>query len=195
MIGPYKFALVKNEPHPNDAVCFLRRVYAFKSSSNHLRYIVEAEFHRCQVVGIKFYPKNLKQSNHKFSLITNNGDFRGIVQTVLSIALQILIEFDHISFAFYGARTLDLSTHLLEGPANTQRFNTYSYFVAKYVEDSTFDHFRYPQISSYLLINRKVGNTLQKEEEIRNELTWEYEDLMTVTFTSSDESDRLLAGG
>lgn len=85
----------------------------------------------------------------------------------------LLQEYPEASFGFIGSRTIDKSD-MVEDYSNTQRFQTYRYFISKKIGNKTFEHFEYPGISGYLLINRKNKNIPQKEMAISKMFTETY---------------------
>jgi len=68
------------------------------------------------------------------------------------------------SFGFAGARTIDISSGKVENYYNNQRFRVYSEVIARKFGTNTFLHIQYPEISCYLLLNKKSGIDLSDKE-------------------------------
>jgi hypothetical protein len=73
-----------------------------------------------------------------------------------------------------GARTIDSVSKTIETYDNNQRFRLYNYILPKKVGQKTFAHFIYREISGYLLVNRKCGDIVKKEQELREMLVTTY---------------------
>jgi hypothetical protein len=177
----YTTTLVCKEPHPPGAALCLTERYAFKSARNNRRYLVQVDYYQGDVCAIKFYPKCIQDSKDKYRIITNYGDFRALIFTIISIAKSILDKNKTMSFAFYGERTIERDKDNkieIEPLENTQRFKAYSRLVGSYVGDITFIHKRYPSVSCYLLINTMNDDCLSKELEYKKLFGSLYNDLV-----------------
>lgn len=53
------------------------KIYKFFSPITHYSYIIRAEYHELDVYAIKFYCKQFRHSDFKYSKIVNKGDFGG----------------------------------------------------------------------------------------------------------------------
>lgn len=128
-------------------------------------YIVRADYHSDNVFAIKFYVKQHRKSDHKYSKITNKGDVGNILITCLKVVSLLLSDYPTASFGFIGARTLDKESDTVEGYRKTQRFNVYSYVVKEKIGSETFEHIEYEAISGYLLINKSGNPNLSEYEQ------------------------------
>lgn len=69
----YPLSFVQAKREQDESKHLLTFIYKFRSPVTKLKYIVRAELHECEVFTIKFYPSNLKHSDHKYSLLTQQS--------------------------------------------------------------------------------------------------------------------------
>ncbi|WP_029276628.1 hypothetical protein [Pedobacter borealis] len=138
-------------------------IYKFYSPVTHYIYIIHADYHQEDVFAIKFYAKPHRQSEYKYSKLTNKGDVSNILTTCLNVIPLILVDYPEASFGFIGSRTIDTASRTVEDYRNTQRFRVYKEMVEQKIGHVTFQHFTYEQISGYLLVNRSTANIQSKE--------------------------------
>ena len=141
-------------------------IYKFYSPITKLNYVILAEGHLYDFFSIKFYPKCYKKTDKKYSLITNKHDLGNILNSCLNIIPIILNEYPMASFGFAGARTFDRKSNMVEPLEKNQRYNLYTYIARKRIGNVTFQHFEYPDISGYMLINRSCELGIEHREEI-----------------------------
>lgn len=141
-------------------------IYKFYSPKLNLCYIVIADYHQEEVFAVKFYPKSLRHSDKKYSLLTNKGDIPNILVTVVKVVIDLLTRIPTASFAFYGVQTYDKRSKKIEPLANNQRYRIYFHFISQKFGNETFAHFEYSEIGSYLMVNRKSGDIKMKERKI-----------------------------
>ena len=156
------------------------KIYKFFSPITHYSYIIRAEYHELDVYAIKFYCKQFRHNDFKYSKIVNKGDFGNIIITCLKVIPILLQEQSTVSFAFTGARTVDTKSLKVESHVNTQRFRIYKNIVSKKIGTQTFSHFVNEQASSYLLINNQARNVSVKKREIENMFKETYDDLHNI---------------
>ena len=89
-----------------------------------------------------------------------------IITTCAKVIPLLLEDFPQASFAFGAARSVDKSNKSIEPIIRNQRFELYRYFASKRFGQTTFAHYEYPLISSYLLLNRSSGRTSLREREL-----------------------------
>lgn len=142
-------------------------IYKFYSPVTRYHYIIQVAEHSGDVFAVKFYCKKDRRSDHKFSKITNKGDLGNILNSCLSVIPDILYRNPKASFAFAGASSVDLRSRKREKNTTTQRYRIYKYIVSILIGQDTLAHFQYDRLSSYLLINRKVGDGTAKEISIK----------------------------
>lgn len=143
-------------------------IYKFYSPHTKLHYIIRAELHTGDVFAIKFYCKKDKRSDYKYNKIVNRGYALRILQTCLSLVIEILKDYPYANFAIYSSRSIDFSNpkKLTENLEENQRYRIYKEYIKNRVGDETFTHLDYPAISSYILINNCNKDIEQKEREI-----------------------------
>ncbi len=155
-------------------------IYTFKCSLN-ITYIVEVEYHNYDICIVKFFQKNHRHSENRYSLLNSskflkrnktNGakNFLMILNTVMAINIQLYNSNKKISFGFMGAPTnAELSTSPRinsDGTVSlTKRFNTYSIYVKRYFSPNDFEHIEIPTSSSYLIKSKyNIDLTTDKVE-------------------------------
>ena len=148
-------------------------IYTFKCSLN-VSYIVEVEQHPNDICIVKFYQKNHRLSNNRYSLLNSHEflkrhktrgvkNFLMILNTIIKINVDIYSTNNNMSFGFMGAPTLkELNPKTSNRVINvdgtvamTKRFNTYSIYVKRYFSPEKFEHIEIPTSSSYLVKSRK----------------------------------------
>lgn len=153
-------------------------IYKFYSPVTKLNYVLIADCHANDFISIKFYPKCYRKSDYKYNLIVNRGDLGNIVITCIKVIPILLGMYPTASFGFAAARTLDRQSRTLEPVERTQRFKLYCYVSQKTIGNATFQHFEYPDISGYILVNRNHEKCVDElEKEIASMLRETYNDL------------------
>lgn len=147
-------------------------IYRFKSKKTNHTYIVNVEIYSYEVYVIKFFLKNHRNSEHKYSLLTGHNEPRRIVNTCINIMLDIYDKFNTASFGFIGAPTFLIETCT----CNTKRYTFYSNIVATYFSKENFKHFASDSISGYLLLNKKNTDHEMTLEKIKNMFCTMYND-------------------
>lgn len=157
----------------NKVRSIIEDIYTFKCSLN-ISYIVEVEHHPNDICIVKFYQKNHRYSNNRYSLLNTQGflkrhktkgvkNFLMILNTIIKINVDIYSANNNTSFGFMGAPTLkELDPRTSKRVINvdgtvamTKRFNTYSIYVKRYFSPEKFEHIEIPTSSSYLVKSRK----------------------------------------
>jgi len=152
--------------------------YAFKCDLK-IHYIVEIEHHDNSIYIIKFFQKNHRQSDNKYSLkntlnflkvrkTSGVKNFRKILRTVTNLSLEIYKKDENSCFAFMGAPTLgelDSKKHKHkkykskvnpDGTVrNTRRYKIYRTFVSNTFDPKDFVHYDILSSSCYLLKSPK----------------------------------------
>ena len=166
-LKPDKLILVDKVVAKDDSDHLHTLIYAFKSQDNNQRYIVRAEYHREDVFGIKFYAKNHEQSEKKYQLVTN---YKHPIRVFITCAIVLPIlksEFETASFGFIGARSI-IKDAIIEDKRENVRFKIYTKHIPQLVGDDLFEHFEYPKISSYLVVNRTCGDIKKRKKAIED---------------------------
>lgn len=139
--------------------------YRFKSTRSNHTYIVRAECFPEHVYCIKFYDKAHRNSDNKFSLLTNTFEPRTIFYTIYHIMLDVLKRDPSASFFFIGAA----DDHDEIGLA-TRRYRIYRRFTSSVVSEQLFAHFRANDTSLYILVNKSAN---EDPEAIAKRITQE----------------------
>ena len=148
-----------------------------------ITYIVEIEYHDNNIYILKFFQKNHRHSDNRYSLVnskkfldhhntTGTKNFLLILNTVLKIYLDIYESNKKSSFGFMGAPTvMELDPDRTSNKINvdgtvekTKRFNAYSIYVKRYFSPENFEHIEIPTSSCYLVKSKK--NTALTKERI-----------------------------
>lgn len=143
---PFKF-LCKNKIH--DKGKLFDYVYTFVSKHG-IKYQANAVQYDINVFAIKFYQKLYQKHPEKYMMLTNMGDSKVILKTIVGIMLDVLKRESNASFAFIG---MPLQNETL---SNTKRYIVYEKFCKRYFNRNNFEHVYDNEKSFYMLINRKV---------------------------------------
>lgn len=124
--------------------------YAFTSTKNHQRYIVEVDhFEDNELFAVKFYQKNHEGSKNKYHLLTKSEYSITVFSTVLSIMSEIYSKYPYCSFVFQGAKLLTE-----DNESDTKRFRLYGKICKYFFSPSLFEHFDRKTTSHYVVLNR-----------------------------------------
>lgn len=160
---------------------FVTHLYSFKCTLN-VYYIVEVEKFNNDILIVKFFQKNHRDSDDKYSLTNtskflklhnSNGtrNFLIILHTVTKIIIENHLNNDNYSFGFLGSPTKWEQTpensinHNADGTiAMTQRYRIYGAYLKRYFSPTTFEHIEFPTSSAYLI--KRIKNTSLTTNEI-----------------------------
>jgi hypothetical protein len=162
----YELEYVTKKPCRDGSAHQFTLIFKFYSPRTGYIYILNADYHSEDVFGIKFYVKQHRKSDFKYSKITNKGDLPNILVTCAKVVPILLQQYPGASFGFVASRSVDEKTKKVEDLPNNQRFQAYAYLTARKFGTKTFAHISYPKISSYLLLNRNCSNIEEKERAI-----------------------------
>ena len=155
-------------------------IYKFYSPKTKYWYILRGEYHEEDVFAIKFYVKQHSKSDYKYSIITNKRDIGNILITCAKVVPLILKDYPKASFGIAASRSVDLATKNVERLYQNQRFQAYSYVIARKFGNETFKHIAYDKISSYLLLNKNCADIEAKEKAIIRMFQETYETLLDI---------------
>ena len=176
----YSLKFIQRQPCRDGSAHLFTLIYKFHSPVTGYHYILRAEYHKEHVFALKFYAQKDSKSDYKYSQIVNKGDVFNILITCLKVVPIILTDYPDVSFGFIGARTIDRASNRVENYDNTQRFRIYTSIVEGTIGFATFAHFTYQEISGYLLINLKQGNSEMKEQILINMFMNTYPGLLNI---------------
>lgn len=129
---------------------FLR--YSFVSSKTGKKYIVEFESFPNELYGMKFYLDDFKKSKNRYKMLTNLGEPRPVLRTLVAIGADFVKRFPDCSVAFVGENKVG------EDKNCTQRYRVYKLLTATMVSGERFVHVVLDEQSAYLLVNKAVGD-------------------------------------
>ncbi|HWZ03824.1 MAG TPA: hypothetical protein VNX40_09450 [Mucilaginibacter sp.] len=152
----YPLKFVQKRPCKDGSSHLFTLVYKFHSPITKYIYILHADYHEENVFAIKFYAKKDRNSDYKYSLLTNKGDVGNILITCLKAIPLILKDYPDASFGFIGSRTIDMESKTAEDYGNNQRFRIYRRIIDKKIGLNIFEHYVYEPISGYLLVNKSA---------------------------------------
>lgn len=165
---PIKF-IQKASPRQNDAFDFCR-IYSFytepTAKCQRLKYIIRAEAHK-DVFALKFYAARDKNLDNKYNRLINIHTYRGALRIFITCASLIPIllqDYPDSSFIVNGARTIDIFNKV-ENEIETQRFRIYRTLATKIIGDQHFEHYQFKEISSYLLIRKKLNSEIEEDKK------------------------------
>lgn len=147
MFSAYPYRFVMNELS-HDEYIIRTSIYTFRSTKSNLVYLVRVEDYKMDIYIIKFYLKSNQNSPLKYNLLTNTFEPRRIIDTCISILMEIFRKDPRASFGFIGANRIG------ENEANTKRYNVYKKIVTTYMGAETFYHHYNIDKSAYILINK-----------------------------------------
>lgn len=149
--GTYDFKFLG--PSKIDGQEMLR--YSFVSSKTNKKYIVEFEVFPNKLYGMKFYLYDFKKSKKRYKMLTNLGEPRPVLRTLVAIGVDFARRFPECSVAFVGENRVG------EGKRCTQRYRIYKMLMATMVSGEQFEHVILDEQSAYLLVNKRVGDIRQ----------------------------------
>lgn len=169
---------------------YMYDLYTFKSMYN-FKYFVEVEHRDANVKIVKFFLRDHRHSENKYSLTlipeqkknitdpktgkkkeycgTGAGHFLRVLNTMLAISLEYYREDPTVSFGFMGAPTLEEKDEEKNKKninpdgtiKNTTRFRIYRTQALNYFPEDKFEHIQFTNSSSYVIRN-KVNKDLDK---------------------------------
>jgi hypothetical protein len=144
---PYPFKLLCKNKLSNGKL--YDYVYTFNSKKG-VKYQANAIQYEINVFAIKFHLKLYQKHPNKYSMLTNNGDGKVVLKTIVSIMLDILRLEPNASFAFIG---MPLEQENLD---TTKRYVIYEKFCKRYFNINNFEHVYDNEKSFYMLLNKKI---------------------------------------
>jgi len=121
-----------------------------------------------------FTDEQTKGGKTRYIASTNRFTFKGVIKVILTCAKLIpeMMEiFPNASFVIKASEGIDLQTNTEEQESNNQRFRIYKYALNQVIGNENFQHYEYPDISVYFLINKRDCDDLEdKHERIKKEL-------------------------
>jgi hypothetical protein len=155
---PYPIQYVqKSSPSISDDFLFAE-IYKFFTDKK-LKYIIRAEMYGNNTFTLKYYASIHKKLDDKYSRLTNQYKAHKVFITCAAVFPILLRKYPAVSFAINGSSTIDAQNDKMEGKAQNQRFRIYAYIIDKLIGRKTFEHYAFPELSSYVLVNRINGNT------------------------------------
>lgn len=176
-IRPYDIHFIQ-KASPRDGDAFrLSYIYKFRSNKTEkyqsLKYIIRVEVID-DIYAIKFYAARDRKLDNKYNRIIkahSYSDTLRIFVTCASIVPMILKDEPLASFIINGAQSLDLKSNKIEDKANNQRFRLYRNIAIRLFGKVLFEHYEFPEISSYLIVNKKdCPNIEEKKNRIKDTL-------------------------
>lgn len=180
-IRPYELKRIQidHSPKINELFeeCFIYKFFTDEQTKGgKTRYIARAEVYG-ESIAVKFYPQSADEE-HRYSASTNRFTFKGVIKVILTCAKLIpeMMEiFPNASFVIKASEGIDLQTNTEEQESNNQRFRIYKYALNQVIGNENFQHYEYPDISVYFLINKRDCDDLEdKHERIKKELIGEF---------------------
>jgi len=157
----------KSSPGKSDDFIFAH-IFKFRTCDG-LKYIIRAEMYKYETFVVKYYASIHKNLDNKYNMLTNKHKPIRIFITCASVLPILLNMYPVASFTFNGSRTIDFVSDKIEGYNTNQRFRIYRHIADALIGRETFEHYEFPEISSYLLVNRhSCTDTDIRKEEIKN---------------------------
>lgn len=176
-IRPYKLKRIQIDHSPKETdlfeECFIYKFFTDEQTKGgKTRYIARAEVYG-ECIAVKFYPQSANE-DHRYSVSTNRFTTKGALRVIITCASLIPImmrKYPDASFVIKASEGIDLQTNTEEPENNNQRFRIYRNVLMKVIGNENFQHSEYPNVSIYLLVNKKNCNNLkEKRDRIKKEL-------------------------
>lgn len=120
--------------------------FRFKTQNGNV-YIIDVENYKNNIYIIKYYLKNHRLSEYKYSFRTNENVANRIFGTCLNVASEILNKDCKASFGYVGANDID------EKKENTKRYRVYKRISERFFSPKNFTHYQNDKNSLYLMLN------------------------------------------
>lgn len=181
-VKPYDIQFIqKASPKEGDAFDF-SYIYKFWTDRTaryqSLKYIIRVEAHG-DVFAIKFYAARDKKLDNKYSRILKAHSYLDTLRIFLtcsSVVFPVITKHPSASFVINGAQSMDLESGKMENNSNNQRFRLYKYIAMRLFGRKSFGHYNFPEVSSYLMVNRfECQDVEQKKDEIMERLITIYD--------------------
>ena len=150
MTDGYPFSFDMKDMRGADDLMEYTLQYHFESEKSHHVYIVRAEKYANNTYCVKFYDRASKGDTDKYSVKSGTFEVRTILYSVMNVMQHILEEDPKASFFFIGAN----DDKDVRGRA-TRRFRVYHNFATSAVGEEQFEHFRFDNLSLYILVNKR----------------------------------------
>ena len=130
----------------------------FRTSKNRVIIVNVHEHQEHSLYVLKFFDKNHRLSDNKFSLLTADGEAPAIINTNIAILQYFYKQNPYASFAFMGAPTQEeIETNIQNhhhSAYSTKRFKLYRRIMSLFFNPAQFLHVQNIQCSAYLMANR-----------------------------------------
>ncbi|AYO58309.1 hypothetical protein CO230_09380 [Chryseobacterium sp. 6424] len=114
----------------------IAHLFVFRSTKSNITYFIECEVFDKNVIAIKFYDKNHRESKNRFSYLTNSNEIWSVLHTCIQVIP--ILEKEHIgcSFVAIGAQGISPDRRQ-EQIEKTQRYLAYKRILFKLFESAT----------------------------------------------------------
>ena len=130
----------------------------FRTSKNRVIIVNVHEHQEHSLYVLKFFDKNHRLSDNRFSLLTADGEASAIINTNIAIMQYFYKQNPYASFAFMGAPTKEeIETNIQNNHHSayiTKRFKLYRRVMSIFFNPARFLHVQNIQCSAYLMANR-----------------------------------------
>lgn len=158
----------KASPNEGDAFDFAYIYKFFTDSTDNvqrLKYILRVEVFE-DVFAIKFYAARDRKLTNKYNRILKVHNYKSIIKLFYTCAtlVQVLHNmYPAMSFAINGAESREIANDKIEDMESNQRSRIYRNVALKLFGFESFEHFQCEEVSSYILINRRSCNDVDKK--------------------------------
>ena len=130
----------------------------FRTSKKRTIIVYVHEHKEHSLYALKFFDKNHRLSDNKYSLLTSDGEASAIINTNIAIMQYFYKKNPYASFTFMGAPTTEELKKNLQanhhGGYNTKRFRLYRRIMSLFFNPARFLHVQNFKCSGYLIANR-----------------------------------------
>ena len=177
-LEPYDIHFIQKASPTNSGDAFdFSYIYKFYTERTEkyqrLKYIIRVEAIG-DVFAIKFYTARDKKLDNKYNRIIQAHSYSQTLRIFLTCANVVpllLPNYPLASFVINGAQTMDKKSDKIENKVNNQRFRLYKYVAEQLFGNSIFQDYEFPEVSSYLIVNRSSCQDVElKKNEIKERL-------------------------
>lgn len=145
----------------------VKRIFKYRFKTQKHTYIVDVEEYKQQIFILKFYLKNHRLSDNRYSFRTNERKAMRILGTCMKISLKIYEKYPLASFGFIGGN--DIGEH----KSNNKRYRLYKKITENIFSPKKFYHYKDDKSSMYIIFNKE--NTEIDQKQIIEEISKHYD--------------------
>jgi len=158
----------------------IAHLFVFKSDKSKIMYFLECEVFDKNILALKFYDKNHKDSKNRFSFLTKSNEVWSVLHTCIQVIPILEGEYPGCSFVAVGARGITPDGRQ-EQVENTQRYIAYKRILFKLFESTVnYTLIDSDEHSALLMMNilEFVEDDNLREEEFNEKVLTKYVEIV-----------------